>query len=288
MENLLGQLFFTQQRLLDEVLHTKRAIYLSMNTVALQQLSILVTRHCNLNCCGCSSFAPLSPPEFLKQDQFASDMERLSSLLNQNLITLYLMGGEPLLHEELPRFFGIARTFFPHSSIKILTNGILLAWQKALFWEEARKHRIVIEITKYPVRLDFSRMEEKLKTENVKYTIHHQDQPKTLRKDPLNPEGDEFIIDAYMRCTSKRLCSELVDGKLYICSTCANIDLFNQYFGAEFHRSDKDFLDIYDTSLTAEDIYRFVASPVPFCRYCRPSITNLSWKTSKREGSEWI
>ena len=108
MENLLGQLFFTQQRLLDEVLHTKRAIYLSMNTVALQQLSIPVTRHCNLNCCGCSSFAPLSPPEFLKQDQFASDMERLSSLLNQNLITLYLMGGEPLLHEELPRFFGIA------------------------------------------------------------------------------------------------------------------------------------------------------------------------------------
>jgi molybdenum cofactor biosynthesis enzyme MoaA len=52
---------------------------------------------------------------------------------------ILLMGGEPLLHPELERFFPAARTAFPSAKIKIVTNGILLSKKEDSFWRHSKK-----------------------------------------------------------------------------------------------------------------------------------------------------
>lgn len=274
--------------LLQQLALIHRSVLLPSNMSALQQLSVPITYHCNLNCKCCASFAPLAKPFFLSLEQFESDIARLAAVLDGNIISLFLMGGEPLLHENCPAFFAAARRILPHTSIKIVTNGLLLMVQTPEFWQSARENRIVIDISRYPIRLNFDRIKAKLVEENVSYRIRNDAIEKTMRKDPLNLEGDEFIIDAFLRCEAKRLCTELVDGKLFICSTSANIRLFNAYFGKNLHVSKKDYIDIYDASVTDQDIYRFVSNPVPFCRYCREPMHGIPYGRSKRDITEWV
>ena len=64
-------------------------------------LELHVTDHCNLNCKGCSHYAPIA-------DGFYISLEELEEYYNiiksRGLIffsTLRLMGGEPLLHHIL-------------------------------------------------------------------------------------------------------------------------------------------------------------------------------------------
>lgn len=265
-----------------------RHIVLPTNMVALQQLSIPLVYHCNLNCKCCSSFSPLAKPFFLSTEQFEADITRLSELLGGNIISLFLMGGEPLLHENVTTFFEIARRVLPHTSIKIVTNGMLLLLQTPEFWQSVKKNKIIIDISRYPIRLNFDRIKAKLNEEGALFRIRNDDVEKTMRKDPLNMEGEEFVIDSYLRCETKRLCTELVDGKLFICSTSANIQLFNEYFGKNLHISKKDYIDIYDETVTDVDIFRFVSNPVPFCRYCSDPIHGIPYGQSKRDIAEWV
>lgn len=39
-----------------------------------------VTEHCNLNCRGCGSMAPIADKEFIDMDEYMRDMDRLSEI----------------------------------------------------------------------------------------------------------------------------------------------------------------------------------------------------------------
>jgi hypothetical protein len=63
---------------------------------------------------------------------------------------------------------------------------------------------------------------------------------------------------------------------------------FNKAFNQNLEIMDEDSLDIF-MDISSRDVLEFLASPVPFCRYCNKDKTKLGqrWAVSKRVIGEW-
>lgn len=71
-------------------------------------LDVHVTDHCNLNCKGCTHFAPLVEQEVFKDpDQVGKDLRELAKKFV--IKKIHLLGGEPLLHPRVNEFVKNAR-----------------------------------------------------------------------------------------------------------------------------------------------------------------------------------
>lgn len=249
----------------------------------LHYLETHLVDHCNLNCKGCGHFAPLSKVKFTDLNVFKKDFLRLRELF-YNILNIRLMGGEPLLHPDILNFLEVARSTFPDSKISLVTNGILLINQSDAFWEKCADNDIIIDITRYPIKLDSEAIEQTGKHFNVKFkegwTVTHFEKY-------INMAGESDPILAFRHCQSIYKCIFLHDGKIYICRLPALIHIFNEYFKKKIPVCDKDYIDIHE-DVSGSDIWELLNHPTPFCRWCLVEWPNFEWGISKRKLSEWI
>jgi hypothetical protein len=115
-----------------------------------------VVDNCNLNCCNCNHYSPLSKPWFIDIADFERDIQRMARIAGNKVDTIRLLGGEALLHDELISLIETARKYFPDKStrLQILTNGVLLKKQTDVFWKTCKTANTDIMITYYPINLD--------------------------------------------------------------------------------------------------------------------------------------
>ena len=130
----------------------------------LHYLETHLVDHCDLKCKGCGHFSSLSEKRYADFDVFKKDFVRLSGLFD-NISRIRLMGGEPLLHPDVPEFLRFTRHTFPNAEIFLVTNALRLCRQPERFWEECSSSRIIIQITRYPIKLDL----EAIKKNGKKY-----------------------------------------------------------------------------------------------------------------------
>ena len=258
----------------------------------LRDISIHLVEHCNLNCKRCAHFSPLAEKIFRDTESFERDLKRIAELFGtKGLSELFLLGGEPLLHPNLIDFLRISRSCFPYTRITLLTNGVTLPEQKEDFWQACNKYNIAIEVTKYPIKLDFEKMEEL----SAKYDIEFQffgssgTVIKTSDLYPMDINGRQDIVSNFKNCTMANECFCLEYGKLYTCATIAYIHHFNKFFGYNLSVTDKDYVDIYKAK-SAKEILKALAIPAPFCRFC--DVNNRiykeeEWGISKKDIREW-
>ena len=94
-----------------------------------RQLSYFVLNildHCNLRCKGCDHFAAIAEERFVPLDDIKKDLAQMSKILNGDVSSIGVMGGEPLLHPQLKEILINTRWFFPKTIIQLVTNGLLL------------------------------------------------------------------------------------------------------------------------------------------------------------------
>jgi hypothetical protein len=253
-------------------------------------LQVTTTSHCNLNCVCCSSFSPVADEGFYDFSDFEPDMKRLAGLTGGNLGFVAFSGGEPLLHPGLLSFFDVTRAYFSRAIILVQTNGILLAKQPPAFWENCEKNRVAVEITRYPVTLDFDVLRALGRRYNVtvEYFGGVTEPVKTMWKFPLDPDGGQDIEKTFRICPLANRYGFLHHGKIG-CAKCISIGAFNARFGRRLEVSENDYIDIYKIQSAAE-IQDYLRSPIPFCRYCawKRLETGIPWSVSKKEIREWI
>jgi MoaA/NifB/PqqE/SkfB family radical SAM enzyme len=252
------------------------------------QIEIHIAEHCNLNCKGCGHFSPLAEKIFLEPEAFERDCARLAKITGK-LVTIKLIGGEPLLHPRLTDFFEIARKYFKSTVIQLTTNGVLLARQPDSFWRACNKNKVYIEISDYPININVDVIRAKCKKHRacVGYTVCKDN---AMYKITLDLEGRQSPETSFNTCGMGEGggCVTLRDGRIYTCFVAAHIQFFNKYFGKDLHITDEDYIDIYKTN-SNRGILDFLHKPFPFCRYCKPfaSLDGLDWQVSMREISEW-
>ena len=248
-----------------------------------------ITEHCNLKCAGCLNFSNIANEKFTDFQVFERDMARLSEILDGDITSVQLFGGEPLLHPQVEEFISYTRQLLPKSRVSILTNGILLPTMRESFWLSLKSNETILQISKYPIRLEMEHIRKKSEEHGVTMTIYefpidHWD------KYVLDLEGKKNKAESFAACPqANSSCVQLSNGKLYPCSIAAYAGHFNQKFRQALSRTDEDSMDIH-SNVTAQEIFRFLSEPVPFCRYCdmEKKTSKNQWKRSMQIISEYL
>lgn len=247
--------------------------------------------HCNLRCKGCDHFAAIAEKRFVALEDISRDLEQMSRLTKGNVTRIGVMGGEPLLHPQLKEILAETRRWFPDTLIQCVSNGLLMNQQDDAFWQTCQDNRIAIVVTKYPINLDFERMEETAKSWGVSFRYYGAtgETIKTSYKMPMDPFGQQNPIKSFWDCYHSNNCTMLMEGKFYPCTVAPNARHFNKKFGTSMELTEGDYLDIYSIS-DIDELYQFLCTPKPFCRYCRTSERSYKhkWEQSKQVVEEWI
>lgn len=255
----------------------------------LLRFEVQVAEHCNLNCRNCMHYAPLAKPELLDISEYARDCRRLSELFDSEAEWIHLMGGEPLLHPEIIEIMRISRENFRYGRIQIVTNGILLLSMQQDFWDACHKYKIELRITKYPISLDYGKIEEKGREEEVEVAYYNNDRSKMWRW-PVDVKGSKDPVRNFYNCPGANICHNLRKGKMYTCATPAHAHHLKDFFGLEIALSERNGIDIYQVE-NAEELMEKLSRPIPFCRYCQYAKKDDyadEWSMSLRDRYEWI
>ena len=243
-----------------------------------------LTDHCNLNCKGCSHFAPLVKGEvFTDIEIFKRDFKRFKQLFS-DIYEIRLIGGEPLLHPDLVAFCEFIRDLYPKTNISIFTNGKILLNIPKIFWSTCAKKDILIKLSYYPIHLDIDQIKQKAKKHHARIKI-----PKQINQffKILNINGDSDPHKSFRNCQTMFKTPFLGDGKLYPCFLPPHIHLFNEYFNKNIHASENDYINIYE-DMDPADIINFINHPIPMCKWCITKRSFMKWGRSKRDINEWI
>jgi len=101
-----------------QVKHPVRALTNLLVRRAPVEAQLIVTRGCNLSCGYCTEYDNVSAPvplEVLKQ--------RIDALHRLHVINISILGGEPLMHPDLP---AVVAHGVRHSQVSVTTNGFLI------------------------------------------------------------------------------------------------------------------------------------------------------------------
>lgn len=254
-----------------------------------RNVELNIVNHCNLDCRFCFHFSCVAPEYVVPLETLEKDLRCFSDVMRDSLGTLKVIGGEPLLHPNLEEILVLGRTHFPNATIWLVSNGVLLQKKPENFWLTCKENDIVIVVTKYPINLDFEKMEELAQSHGVRFQFTNGiGTVKTMNKLPLNLKGTCDPKVSFDHCHMGKNCPMLLHGKLYLCPVAAKVYTFNEVFEQNIEITKEDYIDIYSNP-TLEDITAFRSKPAPFCKYCNITevVTELPWERTKGAMEDW-
>ncbi len=266
-----------------------RIYYLDFsNKAVISKLEFHVIDRCNLNCRGCSHFAPEFKNGYVDINDFEKQMFLVSNSFS-NVFRFRLMGGEPFLHDQLGEFALIARKYLPHTHLEIVTNGLMYKYVSAENWDLIKRADAVLNISLYPPTFECKHLiEEYLNKIGIKFSFGSG----------LEQYNDNGIIEEFHKCLThnathdakkaiKRCvgsyCYYLRDGIISKCSLPQLIGVVNEKYGEKYVVDKKDCIELK----TVDDPWSIVErlrKPMLFCRYCTDSgvLERFKW-TNKGE-----
>ncbi len=252
------------------------------------RLELNLTQACNLNCCGCTHYSPLAPADdAVSLEVIERTLKHLSEVKGINKVeSLYLIGGETLLYPHLEEVIALVRRYFPKVPVSLFTNGIMLPKMKDSFWQACQKYHIAIDITRYPIKIDYNALFALVKSKGVMvHQFADRNDEYSFFRFPLDPAKRQSVRRAHLTCFNYG-CLSIIGDRLYPCSISACIELLNNRYGTNFEHKKGDYLSI-DEITDVKQIYRLRNRPVPFCAYCMKPVPT-TYSTSRREQSEWV
>lgn len=250
-------------------------------------LEIHLADHCNLNCKGCNHYSPIADKKCLDYDNFKENLQYLKGLK----INFRLLGGEPLLNQDIEKIINLIRSEFKKSKIEVITNGILLQKNNQekispTFLKTCRDNKIRISITKYPINLNYKEIINLLIKNKIKVKVFGDHSNNGCFNKYLLKKNRINIKENFNNC-NEISCLQLVEDKIFGCPESAYSYLLNKKFNTNFEITDKDYINIKEIKKTRQ-IRKFRMNPKPFCGYCVLPREDIKWCHSNGESSEWI
>lgn len=234
---------------------------------------------CQLNCKGCSHFAPIFYNNGdLDLTCIIKDFRHLGSVF-ANIRTIRLMGGEPFLCMDAVRYAEEIRKIFPRSDISIVTNGILFSAIRDEELQRLEESAIMITLSDYGVA-DLRQI-QRIKRSGVSFNMTSR--INSFMKFFSEERGDKYanFRDCYVKsCTFYR------NSKLYLCAAAALIYRFNEFFSTAFP---------VDSGIPVSDIkdgykvLEWLSNPCELCAFCN-NHSPFRWQrtASGPEKTDWI
>jgi hypothetical protein len=242
----------------------------------LPYLEIHLTEHCNLNCKGCCHFSCIAEPEFADIGQYSNDLKRIKQLFVVK--TIRLLGGEPLLANNIVDFLKITRSILGQkTNISLVTNGILLHAMPDAFWLSMKDNNIQLDVTLYPIMFDREQeIIELCQKYNIKLII-------TKRiKFYKCTDFQGLQKKSFKKCKYQK-CIFLSNGEIAACAFPFVLKHVNKKFNLNIQKTGT--INIY--KYNSNKILKHLNKPFELCKYCMQDEQYFDWGTTKYDISEW-
>lgn len=243
----------------------------------IKTLEVKILEHCNRKCIACGTFANIAEPENYNIEQFRNDLKRLSEIYDQ-IDTIRIYGGEPLLSKQLTQYIDITKDINPNSQVEIITNGILFKNMTKEFFDCVKKNEAKIVISKYPDIKEEAFGLERLKEKGVKYSVLNVNY---FYVKFSHVEGDAYLN--YCNCIVP-ISYYLHAGRLYHCPYELSIKHYDKKFNTNYS-IDACGIDIYN--FTAAEIDEALMNPSSFCKHCTIDNGFVKCEQSKPQKNNW-
>jgi len=251
--------------------------------IDLDYIEFWATRHCNLNCKGCSSCSPLMTEWFLDLSRLSDDLRQLKRL-GINILNINVLGGEPLLNPDLPKIFSIVKEIYPSTNLGLLTNGLLLPNMPDDFWRACQEYDVMLKVTCFPIMPATMRLE--LERTFRRKSLRFRLTDKKLFNKILVLHNDAALEDIVKNCGCNKAYN-LFEGFVARCTVPMVVRDLNAYFKVDFITAGR--LDIYSVR-DGREIIDFLETPNESCLNCAAKTDKVAW--AKTDGcphlNDWL
>lgn len=230
-------------------------------------LELIVVDHCNITCRSCNHASPAMPSWFADPDTVHRDFSILAKYYRPARVKV--LGGEPLMHKDLPAVVAAARASGISDHFALTTNGVLLHKASDAVWKAIDE----VEISLYPnvagaeKNLDLARA--KARDFGKKLTIYqYEDFRGTFS---LKGTDDPALIGKiYAACKIAHVwgCHVAREGHFYKCAQSIYTAMLTG------RSAPTDRVPIVDSAAFQAELLGFVNSPIPLsaCAHCVGSV----------------
>ena len=183
-------------------------------------MEVVVADHCNITCRQCNHGSPVMPKWNLRAEDLVQDLAVLARHYRPAFVKY--IGGEPLLHPDLPAILRAGRASGIALHHMLVTNGVLLARMNPEIWGLIDE----VEVSVYPgsgvTKDSLARHVETAARYRVRLTINHF--PQFRRTFTRHRIADDGLVDQIFRaCKVANVwgCHSLYKGALYRCPQSA-------------------------------------------------------------------
>lgn len=225
-------------------------------------LECRIVEHCNLNCKGCGGVSNICEEHYVDIESYENDLKALKNLYF-GIKQFDLLGGEPLLHQQLEEFIITTRKYFPDSKIYVHSNGLLVHQLPRKTLDTMKKYEIEFLFTLYPVTGKVKRnIENRLNSAAVKYVFTS---PVYEFRKIINIKGDYDPREIYKTCAK---CINLIDGTLS-CGMGKVMQIIENKFNVSICEDKwQHCINIHNTEYDGWQINELLDSPFNLCAYC--------------------
>lgn len=223
-------------------------------------LDVHVVDHCNLKCKACAHFSSLVEEEVIYPvNTIMQSIMRLSSMV-PNISSISLLGGEPLLHPDLPAIIASTRNAYPYAAITLVTNGILLPQASSLLVESCKQHNITLIVSLYPpMQEEVDNIVQWLNKSGINWEMIRIDAFERRFTPQIHCHGlENFHKCGHIMC--------LRGARLGYCVTALFADYYNKRFGAHALPEDAG-MDIFSVQ-SGNELLAGLQRPLELCRQC--------------------
>lgn len=225
-----------------------------------------VVDHCNLTCLDCNHASPGVKKKVADPATVLRDFSLLAKFYSPRFVKV--LGGEPLLHPDLPAVLQAIRSSGICGYILLVTNGLLLPRMPEVVWTLINE----LEISVYPD----SRLPENVlavaKQQAIKYgvrlRVYYFDQFRATFA-TAGYEDQALARRVYKSCKLAHVwgCHTVHEGYLYKCPQSVYIP---QLRHLPMERQTQDGIKLTDSPAFVEELYRYLTSsePLQSCRHC--------------------
>lgn len=234
-------------------------------------VEVVVCHHCNLRCRSCAYLAPTLPAVFADPDQLHRDLSQLARTYHAT--EARVLGGEPLLHPDLPAVVEAVRGSGICDTIRLITNGVRLQQAASRLWHVIDE----VSISAYPGHEPSAEMIHDLERTAARHDVQLKVKRFTYFRESYSEVGTndaELVERIFRSCQMANVwrCTTVWQGGVYRCpqslflpTSVAGLAGVQEGIAIS---DDPSFLSRLLAFLEAPD-------PLPSCRNCLGSVGRL-------------
>lgn len=244
---------------------------------------------CNFSCRACIPFSNIATEGTYHIEEFERDIVRLADIY-ENIEVFRLLGGEPLLLDNICEYVKVVRKHFSNSRICIVSNGTLIGKlakeQLDCFRETQTQFFISIYPNKYTTGIVDNNISY-LKNNGIDvnfyeaeyFCVNHCFSERKLSKYEL-----QEIYDSCRRVVD---CTNIYKGKIYACPKPFSYKHLNKRYGTEYC-FEEDGIDIHSPYTDEKAINDYLKHYMKSCSLCTISRGFIKWdNNSSIDITEW-